>query len=227
MKRLFIIGISGFAFISNIAEASVFDGAIPYLGIDYKYQNMEGKGDWEDILPNNYHNFGAHFGIKFPENFGLEVGYAKSLKESSEKTFSVGDTVFGTTLTAGQSATLKSKVTLKNYYIDINGYWKMSNNFDLLGTLGIGRGKAKIQDNGSSGTPTSLITEMQNVDGHHRFVPRVGIGAEYKFKSLAFRGRFLWEGTQNFRAKNVSPNVPKKYADNSYSFSLGVSYLFL
>ena len=226
MKKLISLGLGSTLLISSVASAAVFDNSSPYIGLGYKYQYMKGHNDWNGVVPSKYDNGDIYVGVKFHENFGFELGYSASAKESDEKPFSPGNVAIGTTLSSGESATLRTKVRLQSVYFDINGFYAVHDKWNLLGSLGIAYTKARIEDNGSTGTPASVITDIQNASGKRKAVARVGLGAEYKHANWGFRGKLLWEGTSRLRVTDVSNTVPEKYFRNSYGIGLGVSYYF-
>lgn len=228
MKKLITLGVGGALLFSGIAMADgIFGDTDPYIGLEYKHQWMNGKNDWKDFVADKFHNGGVFFGIKFHENWGLELGHNQSTKRSAENTYSANQSIFvDRTVSAGDVA--KTKVRIKNTYLDLNGFWAMSDNWDFLGTLGIGFTKAKIQDNGSTGTQgaNTFLTEIRNANAKTKAIARVGIGAEYKCNHWKFRGKLLWENTNRLRVKDVLDTTPTKYYKDSIGVGLGVSYYF-
>lgn len=210
------------------AEESSLESAFAnlYAGVEATYQQMSGAGDFNGVVNPNYYNGGVYIGTKFYDNWGLEIGYNSSTARTQSKSFAPGSTEFNTTLTAGQNATLKTKVTLSTFYLDILGYMPINRNWNVIGTIGAGLVRAKIRDNGSVGAPPAVVNALQNVNSYNTVIARLGVGPEFRHKHFGIRGKVFWENTCRLRLQSVGPNVSQTFLKDSFGLAIGATYYF-
>lgn len=195
-----------------------------YVGLEYKYSTLKAKDDWKKVAPKNKHNLGVVLGKKFHENFGLEVGYSQSNKKTKNTAVTAADTFFGTNF-AG-ATTLKEKVRMKSWQLDANGYYPMSDCLDWVASVGFAATKAKV-----SLSDTSNNVNVASVKGKTKFIPRLGVGAEYGENNWGVRGKVMWENTSRLRyklgtIKNDFPNTKDKGWKDSVGVTLAAFWKF-
>lgn len=129
-------------------------------------------------------------GSRFDENFGVELGYG-----FITKTKEFGDD--------GVIATHK----VRNMYIDALGYVPVASSVDLIGTVGVGRFKSKLE------SPEPEDAAFINSANKAKVGLRVGLGAQYNFCSnLSGRAMLRYQkGNKNFFKSNTSVSVGGVY----------------
>lgn len=148
------------ALASTVVAGSAFANNSFYLGaeVNYnspKYKNVTATSATE--VKKNKYGIGFEVGAKFNENFGVGVGY--NFFKKSKRTNASGVEV-------------SSK--LKNLFVDLFGYYPVSEEVNLVGSLGMGKLKPTVA------ASTGTVSAPANVN-KGKFKPRVGFGAEYKF----------------------------------------------
>eukprot|EP01126_Amoeba_proteus_P055137 TRINITY_DN6827_c0_g3_i4.p1 TRINITY_DN6827_c0_g3~~TRINITY_DN6827_c0_g3_i4.p1 ORF type:complete len:193 (-),score=10.69 TRINITY_DN6827_c0_g3_i4:183-761(-) len=160
---------------------------------------MKAKRDWSKVLPKNFHNLGLILGSKFHKNVGVEVGYERSNKKSTDASFTAADTFFGTQNPLRATFTTKAKVRLSSFHFDVMGYMPIGcDDFNLIGTVGLASTKPKIDITSS----VAGNNDFESVSGKRKVIPRIGFGAQYQEEGSMFgvRGLVRWEGTSRLKA---------------------------
>lgn len=166
----------------------------PYVGVDYQYTRLSDEKasglSASDLIETNLHGGNAHAGLRISKNFGLELGYQAT--ESGKK---------NNVLSSGLSTTIQEQgVTL-----DALGYYPLTNNFELIGTVGLAEVYTEAKVSGSS------TVEQWDTKG------RLGVGAQYWFTDhLNARTIVRYEGV-NFEANEIN---------NAALISAGLNYQF-
>ena len=190
MKKLLTTLIAGSAFVAGTAMAHDDFDFKPYAGVEYGYRSMNGKDNYADFLPKKYPlNLGIFVGSKFHENFGAEAGYMHGFKK--KRTVN----------------NYKHEIRVSSFKLDLNGYLPLENNFQLVGTLGIGYLMPKYTLDGKGYTLKKT------------FAPRFGVGAEYAYDNISFRARALYELTDRVKFKNNTSSL--KPFKNSILVTIG------
>ncbi len=226
MKKLITSSVAGVLLLSGSAMAdSIFGDTTPYLGLEYKHMWMQGKGDWGEIVPDKFHNYGFIFGLRCYDSMGIEIGYNQSTKKAGAKYYANAITNSLGSISSGTE--LKTKVKMQNIYVDYNGYIEMSNKWDFVAIVGLGWAKAKISNDGShpGGVGTAVET-VQNAKTRARIVPRAGVGFEYIGPKWKMRAKVLWENTNRLHLKNVDKSI-KNYYKDSIGFGVSVVYYII
>lgn len=224
MKNLIALGVGGALLFSQSAMANdTWEDINPYIGVEYKYQSMKGKGDWGGVVPSKHHNGGIFFGSQFHENGSIEIGYNQSFQKDAEYTFDVVGNLLGyENVTAG--TTLKTKVKTKSTYLDLIGFAQLNDCFDMLASFGLGWTEAKFSDYGSFLSNEPVAVQIITASSSAKIVPRLGLGLVYKHDHWKIRGKLMWENTNKLRLKDMDGVVPRDYYKDSVSVALGVSY---
>jgi opacity protein-like surface antigen len=200
MKNLIAVALSG----SVLATSAAFADFEPrfYVGADavYNHLNLDKKLS-NDTKTFKKNKLGANFvlGGKFHEFFGAEAGYSFMQKVK-------GETKAATSFIAPVATKFNAKVN--NMYLDLMGFYPVSQEVDLLASVGVGRMKVKftngvktIADSKSSKSKTGL---------------RARVGAQYKLDEN-FAARFMVGTQKGVKAMGVKSNT---------SAGLGVTYTF-
>ncbi|MDD7313156.1 MAG: porin family protein [bacterium] len=170
-KTLLLVSVATSLFAIN-ANAIEFK---PYIGLDYAYSKastddvvVEGVAVPSEYYEDNFHSAIINAGAKLHKNFGLEAFYQKSTKEEGNlSTLVIGGVPI---------ATDKIETSFNAYGLDLQGYLPIQENFELVGSLGIGQYKFKMKGFG--------YTAKDDDVGY-----RLGAGAQYNInENFALRG---------------------------------------
>lgn len=225
--------LSGLAAISipGTAEATRFVSYLkPYIGAEYNYMSLKGKESWDDIFPTSYNSVKLLLGSRFNKYLGVELGYARSAKRDRFANFVAGQSVLGSTVPAGGINNIRMKSRTSNWDLDLNGYYPLMNQVDLMATVGVARKRAELD---GSETPqiagTTIDESVRNATAKRKYIYRLGFGGEYTENSFVLRGRLLWENTSRLRlqSEGLGANAPTKAFQNGFGVSLGVHYKFM
>lgn len=157
----------------NAAEASM--NVTPYVGLDYVYSNMDMKHGNSHRLEDKFNSLSANVGAKFHPNFGIEAYYQQSDTEKKH----------------GNQSRFFS------YGADLTGYLPVTQNLELIGSLGIGQYEFR-----AGGSEDDL--------GY-----RIGLGAQYNLsQNWAVRGIVR----EVFLDKDVMGDTTEFSAGIRYSF---------
>jgi hypothetical protein len=138
----------------------------PYVGADYEYRHYGNeKGVDEDGEPDqtkNYTKLGqnggdVHVGVQFHKNFAIEAGYFQTADTGKNQIF-------------GSDA--NSKVSINGATLDLLGYLPVTNDLDLIGTVGGSYSHAKLTFSGADANQSVALKENE-------FRPRAGAGFQY------------------------------------------------
>lgn len=196
-KNLFLasVAVSLFAINANAIEFK------PYIGLDYSYV----KASTNDIivagvsLPSEFYEDSFHSaifnaGAKLHKNFGLEAFYQKSTKEDGKNAMLViGGVPVGTD---------KIETSFDAYGLDLQGYLPVNEQFEFIGSAGLGQYKFKMKGFG--------YTAKDDETGY-----RLGLGAQYNINEhFALRGMAKY---------NI---IDSDAVDDIKEFSVGLRYSF-
>jgi opacity protein-like surface antigen len=177
MKNLVALALSS----SVLAAGAAFAECDPtfHIGASVDYNMIQEKDSHVSL---NRPGASVFVGAKFHENFGAELGYSFIKKEKDFQGEEDLDAKF------------------RNMYVDLVGYYGISQDVDLLGSLGIGRFTTKLSEDGEKIAKSS----KSSIRGR--------LGAQYRFDEN-FATRFM------VGAQKVSDAWLK-------SANLGVTYTF-
>jgi len=237
-KSLLVIGSIAAA---GTASADWFEGFAPYLGVDAKWQNTQGKSDWKKVIPKNYWGGTVYVGSRFDNCWGLEFGFTETQRKSKTHSFAAGENFFGNGDTGGAVTRVRNR--FHNWHLDVNGYWPVDDCWELIGSIGFGWMKPKVSvavnnlGNGATGFFPLDGAALATTHGKARGVFRVGAGAQYMATDcLGLRAIARWENTSTLRVDgnygNRDPNSTinysalKKMFKDTYSVAFGAFWKF-
>lgn len=169
----------------------------PYLGLDYVYSIADIEKD-EDlnrtVWETKYNNIALDLGVKVHQNFGLEAFAQFSDKgKKSDNYAGVG---------------FKTELNYRAYGVDAVGYLPLSNQFDLLGSIGV----AYYDFDQKINVPVAGYSEKDS-DSH--WAVRAGIGAQYYVnENIAIRAMFRYN------------HLDMDGLDHIFDLSAGIRYYF-
>jgi len=140
-------------------------------GVDY---NNYGRGDVvKDFKTHKTNGMGLAvpvLGMKFHENFGVEIGYSfnKKFKFQEDKKANANAVGLNTNF----------DVKVKNAYIDLMGFMPLSEQFDLIGGIGLGHLRTKFSNKSVSASVPGTIGTVR-VATKSKTSWRVKLGAQY------------------------------------------------
>lgn len=194
-----------------------------YVGAGYSYGSTEGNSDYKDVVPDDFHYYNIFAGTKFHENFGFELGFRQSTESEVSKSFSTTDTFFGNTFGAAVTSTLKVKKRVFDF--DLNGFYPMQDNFELVGTVGVGFAKLSFDSTTSASVAGLGDDRIRQTDSASGVTLHVAGGFNYEFSpAWKLRARVTWESNSSLKAKDSG--VEEKIYKSEPGFSLGVQYTF-
>ena len=162
----------------------------PYIGVDGIYTNADMDTIAEDYgIADTYKSLAVAAGLKFNKNFGAEIFYQQSGEES-------------------EYFLPRMDITTKfnAYGIDLQGYLPISQEVELMASLGIAQYNYEVEISGYG------ISEKEDDD---TLGIRLGVGAQYNITNhIALRGMVRYT------------NLDEDYIKNLIEFSLGLRYMF-
>lgn len=166
--------LAGAVCLFGAAEAQAMN-VDPYVGMDYVYSDMDMNHGADNRLENKFNSLSINAGAKLHENFGVEVYYQQSDAEKKHG----------------------NKSRFYSYGVDALGYLPVTQNIDLIGSVGIGQYEFK-----AGGNEDDL--------GY-----RVGVGAQYSFNNN-------WAARAMIREVFLDKDV----MGDTLEFAAGVRYNF-
>ncbi len=159
----------------------------PYIGIDAIHTEASMPNELEEVgVSDSYDSLAGVIGIKFNKNFGTEIFYQQSGKED------VGIFLQATDITTQFDA----------YGIDFQGYLPLSQELEILASLGFAQYNYSVEFNGAEYEDDTIGLRM-------------GIGAQYNLtEHIALRGML--------RYTHMSDD---EYIKGITEFSLGLRFL--
>lgn len=149
---------------SNANANNVLDNARLYVGAGLGYNKYNLSNDYKNRIENAPNNGSVRkkagnvllpvVGIKFQENYGVELGY-----------------VFHNKLEFDARQTTHN-LHLRNFFVDVMGYMPVKSQIDLVGGVGIGSINIKEK---------SSVNAIGNGSKYTKFGLRAKIGAQYAF----------------------------------------------
>lgn len=204
-KPVVTVGALSLALVSGAASAN-FDNLKFYAGAGLDYIKHGIHNDVKKDIKDNGDKLKDKgmgllipvLGVKFHENFGMEVGYSFNKKIKIEE--------------SGEPA---SSFKVRNAYLDFMGFMPVCDNVELVGGLGLGRLMVK--------KPSGLNHDL-NVK--NKFGLRIKAGAQYNF-TTNFGVRALVTYQQaGTKLEDRSHNYTEKFVKNMKSVGMAAIYSF-
>ncbi len=183
-----------------------------FVGADYEWNFINKIGPWKNLLPKSQSSVNMYVGGRILQYFGLELSYDAMIKRSKTHTFHVGDTAFDTIISNATAGTVRHRVGIAGWYVDLKGYFPLKDYcvlpaclgggcLDLVGTIGYGQVEPKVH---FISTATLFSYQPQvTLHGKKQSAWRLGVGAELMFNNLVgLRGMVRWKDFSNLRVKN-------------------------
>ena len=206
----------------------------PYVGGEYEWSSMRGgntnlsiKGSsLKNVLPKSYSGANFFIGGRWCD-FGVEAGYEftgtkkKTLKENLPATVlpSLNFDSF--------------KVSLNGWHIDFNGYLPLCDCWELIGSVGYGWMKPKVETTIGlmNNNNVSLGVISQKMHSKYKGMFRLGVGTQYMVtECVGLRGMLRWKNTEKLSvALNHGTNALKvnlKPFKDTLSLAAGVFVKF-
>jgi len=195
-KVLLTMVFLGISTTTCIANAYAYKETGVKLGAELSLRNKTSINGAKGFEKNK---LGANFfvGARLNKEFGAELGYGfiTKTKEAASNN-------------ANQIVNVTHKV--RNVYIDALGYFPVNACTDIIGSVGIGRYKSKLD----MPTPSSQYAAFINRANKAKLGIRVGLGAQYNFcDNWSTRAMIRYQrGNKHFLRRNVSIAIGAAYA---------------
>lgn len=203
-------------------ENSPVNGIRPYIGVDVVASNLNmgnGSEEWPmkkggyEYFEDNYKAASFVAGVRINKNWGIEAFYQQSGEEDTKEKEYLGD-IDGVDIDGEYTNTL----SFKAYGVDIQGYAPITQEFELMASLGLAQYDFEAKDKTSysiSEIGKVFYTEKHDKDFDSLGI-RIGIGGQYYLtNNLALRAM----------ARYVHM-ADDEYVKNMTEFSLGLRYIF-
>lgn len=169
----------------------------PYIGFDYVKTLVEfSEKEDKDVLEDSLDSFAVSIGSRFHKYFGAEIYFQQSADGEKEVNYFLGQ----------KRVNADTKINYKSYGLDMLAYLPATDNFSLLGSVGVGYYDMEAE---AELLGVSAKTSEDNLG------PRLGIGAQLDL-SEHFAIRAM--------ARYSDPDIED--IDNLWEFSFGVRMTF-
>lgn len=197
----------------------------PFVGLEYQYEHIKSNGAYHLLLPANFQFGNVFAGAKFHKNFGLELGYYRTLS-TSQNQFQFYD--WGGEEVSGLTAST-ARTTFSGFSVDANIYYALDPFFNIFAVLGLETMNEQLTVTATGSN--DLAPALNLISGKTNTVPRLGVGGEYIDKHWGMRGRMLWAYTQGMKinvsqAQQLYPALTDKPYLQAVIATVGVFYIF-
>lgn len=212
---------------SGSAAANMIDNICPYIGIDYKQLWVKGKGFWSNKIAKSFPGGTVYLGTNFTECFGAEVGYSWTMRKHHR-----GAIIGGPLFPTPNNAIVRTHTRFHSFHFDLNGYVPLDNCWELIGSIGIGSMKPRVEAvvENQGGLTTDQVNIIQSVNGKSKAVWRLGVGAQFLFtECVGARAMLRWEATESLRITGLgfgSERHGRKAFKDAVSLAAGVFVRF-
>jgi hypothetical protein len=216
----------------SIAASEPTQPFYPYFGLEFKWQNTEGKKDWNKLISKSYPGATLYVGERFAKHAGIEIGYSETTRKTRTHTFATGENFFNNGNTAG--AQTKTSLKFRTAYFDLNGYYPLNKSFELIGSIGGGliRPSVKI---GTTGFRFNDAIALAATKAKIKGLIRLGAGVQFLFTDcINIRGMLRWESTSLYRVDgfynsqqtSIHTNSLRHLFKDTYSANIGLFIKF-
>lgn len=209
----------------------------PHIGVDYKWWGLEPNegglkkngalftfSDYEELFPYVDHSFNIYVGTRINGYFGVDFGFEQSDRVQNGKVFDGSELYFAKREVNLDAANVNMR--LRDVHLDINFYWEVWRNFELIFMGGLALLHIDTHINHlTSGTWIEYRNESEN-----KAMGRLGIGAQYNI--LPCLGiKFLVNSEPDGRINDVGFDELDNYYDitpykTAISYNIGIVYSF-
>lgn len=196
----------------------------PHIGFDYKWWGLEPNETYEDIFPYIDHALNVYVGTRINGYFGFDIGFEESTRKEQSYTFDGTELVFVSVENPGDATNINMR--LRDIHLDINFYWEVARNFELIFMGGLALLHIDTHINHlTSGTWQEFRNESEN-----KAMGRIGLGAQYNILPC-FGIKFLINSDPGIRINDFGFDQNRQFYDitpykTAISYSLGVVYSF-
>lgn len=195
----------------------------PYLGIEYQYEHIKSRDPYHLLLSANFQYANLFLGAKYHKNFGVEIGYYRSLK-TSQNQFQFYN--WGGSLASGITAAI-SRTSFKGFSFDWSAYYQLDPDFNVFASLGLVTMHETLEAYATGSS--DLAPAIGLLTGKNTTVPRIGGGVEYLYGHWGLRSRLFWVYTQNVKlnsaaAQAIVPTIKNNPYLQAIEATVGVFY---
>ncbi len=216
--------LTGAMIAAGTASADTPSDVSPYMGVDYYQAFMKGKSSWDSILPKSYAGASVFIGTRVHESFGIELGYATSIRQKKDWHLANGSSFFAGPVRQVGGISGSTKVRRSGAHMDVIGFLPVAECFELLGSLGFGWVQTKIQTTLNVASSSSTAAALASVAGKGRAVFRVGLGGSYMVTDMVgIRAKLGWESTSSLRVKGNASFLSLGYDSKAFKGTTALS----
>lgn len=194
------------------------------LGFDVDSQIMYPKNDFKYLTANSRIGSEIYIAYRTMGIWGFEGGYHWTTDKPKNFGVSPGTQLFGATSTV--SAVYRSKLRIKDTYLDLYGHWPIKKFAELKYGVGIGFVRQGLKFyNINTLNPDPLQQALLNLVTATTITARFNIGAQTMFtKQFGGRALFSYQTTSNIKIHGALQGVETQMFGNSYMFAIGLFY---
>lgn len=221
MKKLVL---AGALLAASTANANWIDDCCPMIGADINWSHIEGK-DWDGIFSESFTGGDVYAGVKFQENFGINVGYEWTERKHHDFSIPNNSTdAGGIRNNTGATVTGTSKAEINGPYIDLMGYWCLTNCVDLFGSIGVAFLNANLDIAPNGALNTAYTQGLSAITGDDKAVLRIGVGIRGMVNNwFGVRAKVGWENTERLRlTDNRGNGFSTKPFKDRWMFGVGI-----
>ncbi len=207
-----------------------------YMGVNYKYNLYEPRGDWQRLIAKTHPGFDVYFGWRFHPNFGLELGYDWTANKPVSTAVANNTSLLGIRNTAGESITVTQKIRFKTGHADLNAFIPVPIQDGIKPEIILSVGASSIKPSmrvAFNETPNNIsnyTNQFKNTSGKSKTVFRAGIGVQsLMIEDVGIRVLWRYENIAKVRFRNSdiarNPNTQKILFDG-HSLSAGLFMKF-
>ena len=153
----------------------------PYVGVDFSYLNADYENGVDLIADDEFTGVNPYIGVQVHKNIGLEVGYLETGR--SDKSFDGTAITVGGTAVGGDSSSTK----ISGFHLDVVGSHRLTEKFELLGTVGVARFKADLETNTTLGNTDDTDTAWRiGAGGRYALTDNVGLRTLVRYNLIDF-----------------------------------------
>jgi len=204
-----------------------------YIGAEAKLRHIPfAKSFGHNIFRENFPEGNVFFGLKFNDNFGVEVGYSQTTLRRKNASISGPETILGLLLPAGRTEVFTTTAQMNALNMILMGFVPLNENWQLLGGVGIARTHLKLSYQptaNASGQLSPNVAQARIRDfSKNKYIMQAKIGAQYRLTNdISLRTLLGWENTGKFKLlSSKQPSALKTSLKDSFTLSMGLAWHF-